>query len=172
MMHMYHMIKKEHPTTAEHMTFFDGGNGGGGGSGSGSGKGEEDPTSHKSKSVEDSSTKEEKKGEAEKDKKGEEDKGKGKQVISSDEDYYYQGEKDDFDAFNDALNEDYQEELPRINESEPEASFDEWEEEVPSNAQFDEQFKKYQLNLQRKEDKLEKIYQLISKKAELLKLRK
>ena len=74
------------------------------------------------------------------------------------------------DAFNDALNEDYREDLPGVNESEPEASFDEWEEEVPLDAQFDEEFKKQQLNLQRKEDELEKISQVISKKAELLKL--
>ena len=51
-----------------------------------------------------------------------------------------------------------------------EASFDEWEEEVPSDAQFNEEFKKHQLDLQRKEDELEKISQVISKKAELLKL--
>ena len=43
-MHLYHMIKKEHPPTAEQRTFFEGDNGGGGGgSGSGSGKGEENP---------------------------------------------------------------------------------------------------------------------------------
>ena len=67
MMHLYNMIKKEHPPNAEQRTFFEGGNGsgnGGGGSGSGSGsrKGDEDPGTHKSKFVEDSSTKGEKKG--------------------------------------------------------------------------------------------------------------
>ena len=86
--------------------------------------------------------------------------------MSSDEDYYYQGEQDDFDA----LNTYYREELPGVNEYEPETSFDEWEEEVPFDAQFDEELKKQQLNLQRKEDELEKISQVISKKAELLKL--
>ena len=35
---------------------------------------------------------------------------------------------------------------------------------------FNEEFKKQQLDLRRKEDKIEKIYQIISKKAELLKL--
>ena len=86
--------------------------------------------------------------------------------MSSDKDYFYQGEQDDFDA----LNEDYIEELPGVNYSEPEASFDEWEEEVHLDAQFDEELKKQQLNIQRKEDELEKISQVISKKAELLKL--
>ena len=37
--------------------------------------------------------------------------------MSSDEYYFYQGEQDDFDAFNDALNEDNKEELPGVNES-------------------------------------------------------
>ena len=41
---------------------------------------------------------------------------------------------------------------------------------LPWILKFDEELKKQQLNLQRKEDELEKIYQVISKKAELLKL--
>ena len=101
------------------------------------------------------------------------DKGKGKKVIhSSDEDYYYQGEQDDFDAFN-ILEEEQEEveELPRINEQEEEASFDDYEEEgeVPSDPAFNEKFKKQQQDLKRKEGELEKISQVISKKAELLK---
>ena len=108
-----------HPPNAEEMRFFEGGNSGEGSFGSGSGKGDEDPGFPKSKLVEDFSTKGEKKGEAaEKDKKSGEDKGKGEQVMS-DEDFYYQGEHDDFDAFN------IQEELPGVNESEQEALFDE-----------------------------------------------
>ena len=72
------------------------------------GKGKEDPKASKAKSVEDSSTKGEKKqGKLKlqllkkiRDQVKGRDKGKGKQVMqSSDEDYYYQGEQDDFDAF-------------------------------------------------------------------------
>ena len=101
------------------------------------------------------------------------DKGKGKQVLqSSDEDYYYQGEEDDFDAFN-ILEEEHEEleELPGINELEEEA-FDDFEEEaeVPSDPAFTEEFKKQQQDLKRKEGELEKISQVISKKAELLKV--
>ena len=67
MMHLYNMIKKEHPPNSEERTFFEGSPGGGGGfggeggsgrrssSGSGPEKGKEDPNSYKSKSVEDSS---------------------------------------------------------------------------------------------------------------------
>ena len=85
--------------------------------------------------------------------------------MMSDEYFYYQGEHDDFDAFK--IQEELEEELPGINEFEQEASFDEWEEgEVPSDPQFDEEFKKQQLNLRRKENELEKISQVISKKAE------
>ena len=159
MVHMYNMIKKEHPPQAEERIFFEGGPGGGcgsgGGSSSGSGtrKGKEDPNSHKYKSVEDSLTKGEKKGEAATEKyKGKgEDKGKGKQVMSY-EDFYYQGEKDDFDAFN---IEEEQEELLGVNKFEQEASFDKWEVgDVPSDSQCNEEFKKQQLNLRRKEDEL------------------
>ena len=123
------MIKKEHPPNAKDRTFFEGGpsggagsGGGGGGSGSGSssdygtdkGKRKEDPHSEKSKSVEDTSTK----GEKQEAKKYKE---KGKQVMS-DEDFYYQGEQDDFQAFK------TQKEPPTENEYEQEALFDEWEE--------------------------------------------
>ena len=57
-------------------------------------KGDENPYSQKSKGVEDSSTKVDNKGgEHEKDKRGSGgDKGKGKQALTSDEDFYYQGE--------------------------------------------------------------------------------
>ena len=56
-----------------------------------------------------------------------------------------------------------------MNETEEEASFDDWEEdELPSDPMFNEKFKKQQLDLRRKEDDLEKISQVISKKAELL----
>ena len=62
------------------------------------------------------------------------------------------------------------EELPGINEHEEEA-FDDFEEEgeVPSDPAFTEEFKKQQQDLKRKEGELEKISQVISKKAELLK---
>ena len=64
-----------------------------------------------------------------------------------------------------------QEELSGVNEIEEDASFDDWEEgEVPSDPMFNEEFKKQQLDLRRKEDELEKISQVITKKAELLKL--
>ena len=57
---------------------------------------------------------------------------------------YYQGEQDDFDAFN-ILEEEQEEieELPGINEHEEEASFDDYEEEgeVPSDPAFTEEFK-------------------------------
>ena len=57
-----------------------------------------------------------------------------------------------------------------MNETEEEASFDDWEEgELPSDPKFNEEFKKQQLDLRRKEDELEKISQVISKKVELLK---
>ena len=150
------------------------------GSGSGDkGKGKEDPHASRAKSVEDSSTKGEKSQQGPQPTQGDEeggsrrDKGKGKQVLhSSDEDYYYQGEQDDFDAFN-ILEEEQEEieELPGINEHEEEASFDDYEEEgeVPSDPAFTEEFKKQQQDLKRKEGELEKISQVISKKAELLK---
>ena len=62
------------------------------------------------------------------------------------------------------------EELPGINELEEEV-FDDFEEEaeVPSDPAFTEEFKKQQHDLKRKEGELEKISQVISKKAELLK---
>ena len=138
--------------------------------------------SGRAKSVEDSSTK----GEKPQDKQGESrsgkdkvaedlgrDKEKGNQVLlqSSDEDYYYQGEHDDFDAFNIQEEEQQEiEELPGVNETEEDASFDDWEEgELPSDPMFNEEFKKQQLDLRRKEDELEKISQVITKKVELLK---
>ena len=93
-------------------------------------------------------------------------------IQSSDEDYYNQEEQDDFDAFN--IQEEEQEEkeeLHGVNDLEEDASFDDWEEgEVPSDPMLNEEFKKHQLDLRRKEDELEKISQVISKKAELLKL--
>ena len=53
--------------------------------------------------------------------------------------------------------------------TEEEASFDDWEEgELPSDPIFNEEFKKKQLDLRRKEDELEKISQVITKKVELL----
>ena len=151
MMYLYHMIKKDYPPSVEQKSFFEGGPGGGGGGSASGGSGsghrgrDEGPGFTKSKSVEDSSTKGEKRGEdlRGKDKKSSgsgEDKGKGKQVMSYGEDYYYQGEKDDFDAFN--IQEE-QEELPGVNEFEQKASYDDWEEgEVPSDPQFNEEFKK------------------------------
>ena len=198
---LYSMIKKINTTTVAERTFFEGGSGGGGegdlGSGDGSGnadkgKGKEDPHASRSKSVEDSSTKGEKSqppqgsqphqqeelgGSGSKDKAAEEesrrDKGKGKHVLHSfDEDYYYQGEHDEFDAFN-ILEEEQEEieELPMINEHEEEASFDDYEEEgeVPSDPAFTKEFKKQQQDLKRKEGELEKISQVISKKAQLFK---
>ena len=111
------MVKKINTTTVAERTFFEGGSGGGGGSaggggsgyGSGSGnedkgKGKEDPHAGRDKSVEDSSTKgkrpqekQHKQSGSRRD-KGTEDSGrdmeKGKQVMqSSDEGYYYQGQK-------------------------------------------------------------------------------
>ena len=196
---LYSMIKKINTTTVAERTFFEGGSGDGGEGGSGSGagsgsadkgKGKEDPHSSRAKSVEDSSTKGEKaqqpqgsqpqpqeeSGSGGKDKAAEEesrrDKGKGKQVLhSSDEDYYYQEEQDDFDVFN-ILEEEQEEakELHGINEHEEEASFDDYEEEseLPSNPAFTEEFKKQQQDSKRKKGELEKISQIISKKAELL----
>ena len=183
---LYSMVKKINTTTAAERTFFEGGSGGGGEGGSGSGagsgsgdkeKGKEDPHSTRAKSVEDSSTKGEKsKSQGPQPQDHEEgsrrDKGKGKQVLqSSDEDYYYQGEQDDFDAFNiqEEEHEDM-EELPGINEFEEEV-FDDFEEEaeVPSDPAFTEEFNKQQQDLKRKEGELEKISQVITKKAELLK---
>ena len=138
---LYSMVKKEHPPTVDERTFFEGGSGcgggsaGGGGSGSGTDKGKrkEDPQSEKSKSIEDSLTKGEKQGELG------EDKGKGKHVMS-DEDFYYQGEQDNYDVFN--IQQD-QVVLPDKNEAEQEASFEDWEEgEVSSDPNFNEEFKK------------------------------
>ena len=61
------------------------------------------------------------------------------------------------------------EELPGVNEQE-ESSFDDWEEgELPSDPLFNEEFKKQQQDLRKKEDELEKISRVITKKAELLK---
>ena len=145
MMHLYYMITKKHLHSAKHQSFFEGGPGGGGGgsagggSGSGHRRGNEGPSSTKSKSIEDSSTKGEKRGEdlpgkGKKSSGSGEDKWKGKQVISSDEDYYYQGEPDDFDAFNIQEDQEEQEELPCVIEFEQEALFDDWEEgEIPSD---------------------------------------
>ena len=57
-----------------------------------------------------------------------------------------------------------------MNETEEEAYFDDWEEEdLPSDPKFNEEFKNEQMDLRRKEDELEKISQVITKKAELLK---
>ena len=58
-----------------------------------------------------------------------------------------------------------------VNEYEEEASFDDYEEEgeVSSDPAFNEEFKKQQQDLKRKEGELEKISQVITKKAELLK---
>ena len=120
------MIKKEHPPTAEERTFFEGGPGGGSGSGRGDGSGsgsgtdkgkrKEDPNSQKSKYVEDFSTKREKQGKAVagKDKKRGGDKGKGKQVMTYEDFYYYQGKQDDFQAFK--AQEELEEVLPGENE--------------------------------------------------------
>ena len=188
---LYFMVNKINTTTTVERTFFErgscGGGEGGSGSGNGSGngdqgKGEEDPNAERAKSVEDSSIKGEKPQNKSQDESGSgkdkgaedsgRDKGKGKQALqSSDEDYYYQGEQDDFDAFN--IQEEEQEEvgeLPGVNEYEEEGSFDDWEEgELPSDPKFNEDFKKQQMDLRRKEDELEKISQVIMKKAELLK---
>ena len=179
------MVKKINTTTTAKRTFFEGGSGGGGEGGSGSSagsgsgdkaKGKEDPHSTRAKYVEDSSTKVEKsqgpQPQGDHEEGSRRDKGKGKQVLqSSDEDYYYQGEQDDFDAFN-ILEEEHEEleEFPVINELEEEA-FDDFEEEgeVPSDPAFTEEFKKQQQDLKRKEGELEKISQVISKKDELLK---
>ena len=179
---LYSMVKKINTTTPAERTFFEGGSGGGGEGGSGSGagsgsgdkaKGKEDPHSHRAKSVEDSSTKGEKSqqpqpSDHEADRS---DKGKGKQHASSDEDYYYLGEQDDFDAFNMQEEEVHEEEeLPGVNEQEQEV-FDEYEEqvEVPSDPAFNAEFNKQSQDLKRKQGELEKISQVITKKAELLK---
>ena len=178
----YSMVKKINTITPAERTFFEGGSGGGGEGGSGSGagsasgdkaKGKEDPHSHKAKSVEDSSTKGEKSKSQQpqpQDEEGRRDKGKGKQA-SSDEDYYYQGEQEDFDAFNIQQEEEHEdEELPGVNEHE-EKVFDEFveEAEVPSDPAFTAEFNKQSQDLKRKKGELEKISQVITKKAELLK---
>ena len=147
---LYSMVKKINNTTPAERTFFEGGSGGGGEGGSGSGagsgsgdkaKGKEDPHASRAKSVEDSSTKGEKSKSQQPQPQDQEesrrDKGKGKQA-SSYEDYYYQGEQDDFDAFNIQQEEEHEdEELPGVNEHEEEV-FDEFEEEaeVPSDPAF------------------------------------
>ena len=186
-------------TAAERTFFEGGSGGGGeGGSGSGGGsgnadkgKGKEDPHASRSKSVQDSSTKGDKSqtpqgsqppqhqqdesgsGEKAVEEEKRSDKEKGKQVLqSSDEGYYYQGGHDDFDAFNiQEVEQEEEEELPGVNKHEEEAIFDDWEEEseVPSDPAFNEEFKKQQQDLKRKEGELEKISQVITKKAELLK---
>ena len=176
------MVKKINTTTLTERTFFEGGSSGGGEGGSGSGagsgsgdkaKGKEDPHSNRAKFVEDSSTKGEKSKSQQpqpQDEEGMRDKGKGKQA-SSDEDYYYQGEQDDFDAFNIQQEEEHEdEELPGVNEHEEEV-FDEFEEEaeVPSDPAFTAEFNKQSQDLKRKKGELEKISQVITKKAELLK---
>ena len=182
---LYSMVKKINTTTTAERTFFEGGSGGGGEGGSGSGagsgsgdkdNGKEDPQSTRAKYVEDSSTKGEKsksQGPQPQDDEGSRrDNGKGKQVLqSSDEDYYYQGEQDDFDAFNIQEEEhDDIEELHGINEYEEEVFDDfEVEAEVPSAPAFTAEFNKQQQDLKRKKGELEKISQVITKKAELLK---
>ena len=156
---LYPMVKKLNTTTATERKLFEGGScdgekgcsGSGNGSGNGNqGKDKEDPNAERAKSVEDSSTQ----GEKPQDVSGlgkdngvvdsGRDKGKGKQVLqSSNEDYYYQGEQDDFDAFNIQEEElEKVEELPGVNEYEEEASFDNWKEgELPSDPLFNEEFK-------------------------------
>ena len=181
---LYSMVKNINTTTPSERTFFEGGSGGGGeggsGSGAGSGSGDkakskEDPHSHRAKSVEDSSTKGEKSKSQQPQPQDQEesrrDKGKGKHQASSDEDYYYLGEQDDFDAFNmqeDEVHED--EELPGVNEQEQEV-YDEFveEAEVPSDPAFTAEFNKQSQDLKRKKGELEKISQVITKKAELFK---
>ena len=135
MKHLYYMIKNANPPNDEQSTFFEGGSGEGG---PGTEGGDENPNTPKSKAVEDSSTKGEKKrGEPEKDKRGSGgDTVNGKQAVTSDEDFYYQGDQDEFDAF---VNK---EELLGVNEYEPKASFDDWEEETPLDSKFDEKLKK------------------------------
>ena len=91
-------------------------------------------TLNRAKSVEDSSTKGEKSQSQQPQPSDHEadrgDKGKGKQQASSDEDYYYLGEQDDFDAFNMQEEEVHEEEeLPGVNEQEQEV-FDEFEEQA------------------------------------------
>ena len=180
---LYSMVKKINTTTPAERTFFEGGSGGGGEGGSGSSagsgsgdkaKGKEDPHASRAKSVEDSSTKGEKSKSQQPQPQDQEesrrDKGKGKQA-SSDEDYYYLGEQDDFDAFNIQQEEEHEdEELPGVNEHEEEV-FDEFEEEaeVPSDPAFTAEFNKQSQDLKRKKEELEKISQVITKKAELLK---
>ena len=180
---LYAMVKKMNTTTPAERTFFEGGSGGGGEGGSGSGagsggedkaKGKEDPHASRAKSVEDSSTKGEKSKSQQPQPQDQEDsrrdKGKGKQA-SSDEDYYYLGEQDDFDAFNMQEEEVHEEEeLPGVNEQEQEV-FDEFEEqaEMPSDPAFNAEFNKQSQDLKRKQGELEKISQVITKKAELLK---
>ena len=181
---LYAMVKKMNTTTPAERTFFEGGSGGGGEGGSGSGagsggedkaKGKEDPHASRAKSVEDSSTKGEKsksqqpKPQDQEDSRSDKGKGKGKQA-SSDEDYYYLGEQDDFDAFNMQEEVHEEEELPGVNEQEQEV-FDEFEEqaEMPSDPAFNAEFNKQSQDLKRKKGELEKISQVITKKAELLK---
>ena len=76
-----------------------------------------------------------------------------------------------FDAFNIQEEEhDDIEELPRINEFEEEVFDDfEVEAEVPSDPAFTVEFNKQQQDMKRKKEELEKISQVITKKAELLK---
>ena len=90
-----------------------------------------------------------------------------------DDDYYNQGEHDNFDAFSIQEEEQEQEELPGVNElKEDDASFDDWEEgEVPSNPIFNEEFKKQQLDLRRKEMSWRRYLKLSRRKLSCLNLK-
>ena len=94
-------------------------------------------------------------------------------MLPEDE-YYYRGEHDDFDAYVDVeaitKNEAEADDLPGYKEPEEEFNFEDWEEDIPLDPWFEEELKKQRLDLRKKADELEKISDVIKIKAELQKV--
>ena len=65
------------------------------------------------------------------------------------DDVYYSGEQDDVEPAT--------EERFGIYEAEEESNFEDWEEEVPVDPVFEEEFNKQQVELKRKEGELKKV---------------
>ena len=93
-----------------------------------------------------------------------------------DDEYYYRGEHDDFDAYVniEALAENEAEaetdDLRGYKDSEEEFNFDNWEEEIPLYPRFEKKLKRKRLNLIRKADELQNISDMIKRKFELQKI--
>lgn len=86
---------------------------------------------------------------------------KGKTAVVPD-DVYYSGEQNDFDVF--AIPADHTLEYKTVLfKAEVDGDFDNWEEEALDSV-IEKEFKKQQVELKRKEDELQKISQVISKK--------